>query len=369
MADSGLKICIVSSWVPSKSQPGFAPYVYNFAQNLGKFGLNVSLICPLEKGDEPITKGDFMTIYRVNKNYPVFPVLRLIGKIKPDIIHVHAPNFFSCSAIFAAKLRTIPIIATVHRAEIDKLENPVFFFRKHALARFQKIIAVSNYTKSLALNAGVDEKKIIVIHNSCDETFFFRRDKVAARTNQNLGIDKKIILFVGNLIKIKGIWTLIESIKILSSSVPDLLLLIIGQGEERERLESLVGRYHLENNIKFLGWLPQRDLPELYNAADVFVLPSITEGHSIALLEAMAAGLPIVASKIGGNLESIEEGVNGFLFDNCDANKLAEKLAIILTDSDLRQKMAEKNSKMYHDKFRTENQINNHLKIYRSIID
>jgi len=256
----------------------------------------------------------------------------------------------------------------VHRAEIDKLKNPIFFFRKHALARFNKIIAVSNYTKSLALNAGVDEKKIIVIYNSCDESFFYNSGKIPSRINKKLPINRKIILFVGNLIKIKGIYTLVESIRILSSLIPDLLLLMIGQGEERERLESLVARHHLEDNIKFLGWLPQGDLPALYNSADVFVLPSVTEGHSIALLEAMAAGLPIVATKIGGNLETLTEGVNGFLFDPGSAERLAEKLGMLLTDSKLRQTMSENNSKTYLDKFSTKKQINNHLEIYNSLI-
>ena len=114
MSDNSLKICIVSSWIPSKRQPAFAPYVYNFAQNLGKFGFNTSLICPLEKDEGSTIKENFITIYRVNKMFPTIPIFRLIGKIKPDIIHVHAPNFFSCSAVLAAKLRTIPIIATVH---------------------------------------------------------------------------------------------------------------------------------------------------------------------------------------------------------------------------------------------------------------
>ncbi len=364
-----MNICIVSSWLPSSRRPNFAPFVYNFAASLGRFGLNVSVITPLEDGEESITHEDLMTIYRVNAGFPILPVFRLIGKIKPDIIHVHAPNFFSCSAIPAAKLKKIPIIATVHRAEIDKLGNPIFFLRKHALARFQKIVAVSNYSKSLALKAGVDESKICVIHNSCNEVFFYQKDKVMARINRKLPSDKKIILFVGNLIKIKGVYTLIESLKILRSSIPELLLLIIGQGEEIERLESLAASYDLNSNIKFCGWLPQKDLPELYNAADIFVLPSITEGHSVALLEAMAVGLPIVASRTGGNIETIEDGVNGFLFETGNAEKLAEKLGMILTNRNLRQMMSVKSYKTYLEKFSTKNQINNHLKIYGSIMD
>jgi glycosyltransferase involved in cell wall biosynthesis len=364
-----MNICIISSWLPSNKRPNFSPFVYNFAVNLSKFGINVSVICPQENGDKSIMHQDSMTIYRVNRRFPLFPIYRLIDKIKPDIIHVHAPNLFSCNAIPVAKFKKIPILATVHRAEIDTLRNPMFFLRKHALARFERVISVSNYTKSLALRAGVDGNKICIIHNSCNEVLFCHKDKVVARINCRLPSDKKIVLFVGNLIKIKGVYTLIESLKILCSSIPELLLLIIGQGEEREKLESLASSYGLNSNIKFLGWVPQKDLPELYNAADIFVLPSITEGHSVALLEAMAVGLPIVASGIGGNIETIEDGVNGFHFETGNTEKLAERLMMILTNRNLRRMMSENSSKIYLEKFSTNNQINSHLKVYNSIMD
>lgn len=364
-----LNICIVSSWLPGKRRPNFSPFVYEFAKNLGKSGMNVSVICPLENGEELITQEQFMTIYRVNHKFPTIPVSKLIGKIKPHIIHVHAPNFFSCNVIPVAKLKKIPVIATVHRAEIDKVSNPIFFLRKLALARFEKIVAVSNYTKFLALNAGVDESKITVIHNSCNELFFSRKDKRLARLNCEFPSEKKIVLFVGNLVRVKGIYTLIESLKILSGSIPDLLLIIIGQGIERNKLESIVNKYNLTSNVKFIGWLPQKDLPEYYNAADVFVLPSLTEGHSVALLEAMAVGLPIVASRIGGNIETVREGVNGFLFETGSAEKLAEKLGTILMEEDLRIKMSMQSSKRYLEEFSTKSQINRYLKIYNSAIE
>src|SRR5207244_3134799 len=145
--------------------------------------------------------------YRVTKKVPLFSILKLVNQIKPDIIHVHAPNFFSSTAIVAAKLKNLPIIATVHRAEVDKIGNPIGLLRKYALRKFQKIIAVSDFTKSLALNAGGYVDKIIIINNSCDETLFSCRDKFVARKKQNLPVDKKIILFVGNLIERKGINT------------------------------------------------------------------------------------------------------------------------------------------------------------------
>jgi glycosyltransferase involved in cell wall biosynthesis len=367
--DQILNICVVSSWLPSKRRPNFAPFVYNFAENLGRFDINVSVITPLEDGEESITHEDLMTIYRVKSIFPLFRILRLIGKIKPDIIHVQAPNFFSCSAIPAAKLRKIPIIATVHRAEVDTIANPTFFFRKHALARFDKIIAVSNYTKSLALKAGASESKINIIYNSCDEKFFFYgREKSVLRKKHNFRSDDRIILFVGNLIRRKGLSLLMESLNLLRDKIPDFLALIVGEGEDLQNLKSMVNKYGLNRNVIFYGRISKTKLSDLCALADVFVLPSTSEGHSIALLEAMASGLPIVTSDIEGNKESVEDGVNGLLFKNANREELAEKLAVVLTDQKLKQSMSAKSSEMYLKKFSTKIQIDNYLKIYGSLL-
>ena len=365
-----MKICIVSSWLPSRKRPNFAPFVYNFAENLARFGLDVSLVSPLEDGEESVTSENLMTIYRVNSRFAIFSILRLMGKIKPDIIHVHAPNFFSCSAIPVAKLKRIPIIATVHRAEVDRVGSPIFFVRKHALTRFNRIVAVSNHTKSLAINAGVEASKITVIYNSCDERFFFfGKDKDSVRRKHNFRTDDKIILFVGNLIKRKGVSFLLESLNLLRGTIPEFLAIIVGQGEELENLKSMVSRYALNSHVKFYGRVSKTELSELCTAADVFVLPSTSEGHSVALLEAMASGLPIVASDIEGNRESVQDGVNGLLFKTASTEKLAEKLAIVLTDQNLKQVMAIKSSETYLKKFSTKTQIDNHLKIYTSLLN
>jgi L-malate glycosyltransferase len=365
-----LNICIVSSWVPSKRRPHFAPFVYNFAENLGRFGHTVSLVCPREHGEISISHEDMMTIYRVNGRFPIYSILAAVSRIKPQIIHVHAPNFFSCSAIVAARLKKIPIIATVHRAEVDSVSNPTYFFRKHALARFARIISVSNHTRSLAINAGVQHSKISVIYNSCDEkSFFFRNDKESLRKKHNFQTHDKLILFVGNLIRRKGVALLIESLKLLQQNVPNFLVTIVGQGEELHNLKELVDKYALTDRVKFYGRVTKKELSDLSAIADVFVLPSSSEGHSVALLEAMASGLPIVASNIEGNRESVEDGINGLLFKNGNREDLAEKLTTILTDQKLRQSLSLNSSETYLKKFSTKAQIDNYLRIYSSLIN
>ena len=364
-----MKICIVSSWLPSKRRPNFAPFVYNFAESLARFGLEVSVVTPLEEGEESVKCEGLMTIYRVNTRSAIFSILKLVHKMKPDIIHVQAPNFFSCTAIPVAKLTRIPIIATVHRAEVAPVSNPISIIRKLLLARFNGIVAVSNHTKSLAVSAGVEASKISIVYNSCDErVFFYGKDKEVERKKHNFTTNDNLILFVGNLIKRKGLSSLIESLNILQSKLSDFTGIIVGEGEDLGELKSMVDKFDLKSHVKFYGRVPEATLSELYTAADVFVLPSTSEGHSVALLEAMASGLPIVASDIEGNRESVEDGVNGFLFRTGSSKNLAEKLAIVLSDPKLKKMMSDKSYETYVQKFSTKTQIDNYLKIYDSLI-
>lgn len=365
-----MNVCIVSSWLPSKDRPYFAPFVYNFAENLARFGINAFIIGPSTKMDESVFNTGLMKIYRINASFPMLSMLRLFDKLKPDLIHVHAPNFFSCNAIPIAKLKKIPIIATVHRAEVEKVNNPMFFFRKHALARFKRIIAVSNHTKLLALMAGVNPSKITIIHNSCDEVLFLRKtNKNSVRKRNNLQANDKVVLFVGNLIKRKGVHYLIESLNLIRDSLNQCIVIIVGHGEELDNLKSMASSYGLKNHVKFYGRINDIELSELFSAADVFVLPSTSEGHSVAILEAMASGLPVIASDIQANKESIEDGINGFLFKSGDASNLAEKLLTILTDNMLRQEMAERSYRIYLERFSVKNQIDRHVFIYKTLIE
>jgi len=363
-----MNICIVSSWIPNKKLPYSGSWVFDFAESLVKYGFNVSIIGPMGESDEPVEHTDFMSIYRVHSKLPIFSMLAVVNKIKPDVIHVHAPNIFSCNVIPIAKLKDIPIVATVHLGEVEPIGIILSFFRRHALARFKRIIAVSNYTKSLAIDAGAENSKISVIYNSCDEKYFsYGKNKVSARKKLNLPADTKIILFVGDLIKRKGVSCLIESLQTLKSSQQNFLAIILGEGKELQNLEAMVKEYNMRKYVRFNGNVPRAVLADFYTAADVFVLPSFSEGHSVALLEAMASGLPLVASDIEGNRVSIENGVNGFLFKTGNVKEFAEKLSIVLTDNKLQQMMSASSAKKYLEKFSSRTQIEEHVKIYNSL--
>ncbi len=363
-----LNVCIITSWFPNKKNPRYVPFVYLFGKSLAEVGFKVSFIVPLVGDDEPVTSKDGITIYRIKGKFYPFSMIKLVKRIMPDVIHVQAPDFFSSIAIIAAAIMKIPIIATVHRGELEDPAKLMSLVRKFAYPRFRKIVAVSEFTKSLTRKTGAKMNNVVVIYNSCNQQLFLPRDKLTARKNLGLPIDKKIILYVGNLVKIKGIYTLIESCRIICAKIPDSIILIVGDGIERTKVESLVTSYGLDNNIKFLKSLEPSKIPPYYNSADTFILPSFIEGHSVALLEAMSSGLPIVASMVGGNKETVEDGVNGFLFEAGCSDMLAQKTIKILTDDSVSRQMSLRSSEIYQKKFTTQIQIQSFVKLYRSLL-
>jgi phosphatidylinositol alpha-1,6-mannosyltransferase len=147
------------------------------------------------------------------------------------------------------------------------------------------------------------------------------------------------ILCVGRLIERKGQRHLIDAVKRLIDEGIDVELDLVGTGDARIDNETHVARLGLAERIRFLGYVPREEITEHYAAAHVFVLPSYNEGMSVALLEAMAAGLPVIVTPTGGTAELVSPGLNGFIVNWADANELARHLRKLAQDRSLVRRM------------------------------
>jgi len=152
---------------------------------------------------------------------------------------------------------------------------------------------------------------------------------------------KKIVLFVGRLVPIKGLDTLIMSFKNILKTFPETLLIIIGTGYDEKYYQKIVFDNRLEKNILFKGYVPQNILSEYYNMADVYVLPSLREELSNTIMEAMACGVPVITTNVGGNPFLIKNGFSGLLVPPKNIEKLTEALTRILSDSILAQTLSD----------------------------
>ena len=217
---------------------------------------------------------------------------RLLALPRHALIHLHVSQAFSPEIVFLiSKLKGIPYIAHIH-LDVDPsgplgflLETYKKVFLKRVLKSAAKIICLSKPQKELiALKYALPLEFIVVIPNGVAEKYF-----ISKKTSENT---VPHLLFVGRLVAQKNPALLIEAVSLMQTSV---FLDIVGEGELRENIEALIQKYKLQN-VKLHGKKTGQELIELYKSADIFVLPSLKEGISLAMLEALAAGLPAVAS-------------------------------------------------------------------------
>ncbi len=208
------------------------------------------------------------------------------------------------------------------------------FFEEGMLHRARKIIAVSHFTKwELTNYYKIPANKIQVIHNGVDiKKFQPAADKRKVKVELGFNPDDLAIVSVGRLYARKGLFTLIESMPAVIKRFPTAKFIISGKGQsdEMHKLIAHAERLGVKDNIVFTGYYPDKKLPKLYQAADVFAFSTFYEHHPFAVLEALATGLPVVTTTVGGIPETIESGKNGFLVEPFNAKAFSEKILYLL---------------------------------------
>ncbi|MGE5532907.1 MAG: glycosyltransferase family 4 protein [Bacillota bacterium] len=208
------------------------------------------------------------------------------------------------------------------------------FFEEGMLKRARKIIAVSHFTKWELINYyKIPANKIRVIHNGVDiKKFQPATDKRKVKAELGFKPEDLAILSVGRLYARKGLFTLIESMPAIIKRFPNAKFIVSGKGQsdEMNTLNTYADRLGVSHNIIFTGYYPDKQLPKLYQAADVFAFSTFYEHHPFAVLEALSTGLPVVTTTVGGIPETINSGKNGFLVKPFNSKKFSEKILYLL---------------------------------------
>ncbi|MCW4030051.1 MAG: glycosyltransferase family 4 protein [Candidatus Bathyarchaeota archaeon] len=208
------------------------------------------------------------------------------------------------------------------------------FFEEGMLARARKIIAVSHFTKwELTHYYKIPASKIQVIHNGVNiNKFKPTTDKRKAKAELGFNPDDPAIVSVGRLYARKGLFTLIESMPAVTRRFPRAKFIISGKGQsdEMHKLVAHAERLGVRDNIIFTGYTPDKDLPKLYQAADVFAFSTFYEHHPFAVLEALATGLPVVTTTVGGIPETIKTGTNGLLVKPFHSGQFSDAILRLL---------------------------------------
>jgi sugar transferase (PEP-CTERM/EpsH1 system associated) len=298
--------------------------------------------------------------------YP-FKLAKYLRKSKIKILHLHNPTALFYGTLAGKIAGTTCIIYTEHGRDFSS-SSKVKIANSLLCRMVDKIVVVAECGKRyLVEHEGVDEKKIIKIYNGIDSKKFGTIQEVTL-IRRELGItdNQSVIGIVARLDPIKNHACLIRAMKIIVTSLPGSLLILIGDGSLRTELENLTADLGLQDLIKFLG--ARSDIPELLSILDVFVLSSVNEGLSLTLIEACAAGKPIVATNVGGNAEIVEHEGNGLLVPSDQPEALAKAVLEILTDKTKARLMGEFGRKKFEKEFTLDIMVKRYEALYNSCI-
>jgi len=281
-----------------------------------------------------------------------------------DLIHTHGykGNIYG---ILAARAARVPIIATCHNWPASSLPLRLYsVLDRIVLRKANHIVAVSENVRERLRRFAISPRKITVIQNGVDTRRFASAQPVL-RHDLNLN-GRMIIGVVGRLSSEKGHKFLLRAAPRLIEEFPAVALVFIGSGPEQPALASLARELNLQDRVFFAGF--RQDMPEVYASLDVFVLPSLEEALPLTVLEAMAAGLPILASKVGDIGKIIVSGDSGLLVESGNADGLYGALARLLKDPALRDSLGAHARATVNSRFSVQRMAAQYLELYESVL-
>ena len=346
---------------------GITTYIITLAQGLIKQGDKVWVLS--SGGDcEEILKRTGATHVRMDikiksEGHPKLwaAIPQLMSFIKKNNIHImHAQTrVTSVMAAVASKMTHVPYITTCHGFFIPRL------FRLMFPCWGRKVIAISAPVKDhLEIGFNVDPNKIALILNGIDSTLFApvtTKQRDLMREAKNI-TGNPVIGIIARLSTVKGIDVLIAAMPLVLQQFPNTCLWIVGQGDQETYLKECVKKRDLTHNVKFLPAVNQTSA--LLPLFDVFVMPSLQEGLGLSVMEAQASGVPVVASKVGGLVDLIEDGKTGLLVSPSQHQELAAKIIIILKNPTQAQTMATTARERIHTLFSAERMVEETRRCY-----
>ncbi len=280
---------------------------------------------------------------RAGFQFPLFRLVKIMREFRPHIVHTR--NFGALEGIAAARMARVPVaIHSEHGYELEIMQGLPFRRRVLCRALFGMTDAVFTVSADLrtyhAKQSWLATRKISVIRNGVNTDLFSPHPQCAQQTRDALKIPRGRVVLgsVGRLVPIKDHATLLCAAETLVRQGKDIHVLIVGSGPQQTKLEAYAAASpELAGRTTFTG--SSDSVAQLLNAMDVFVLPSINEGMSNTLLEAMSCGLATVATRVGGNGELADDGRSGYLFPARDVQALSQILGRLVDDQEIRSNL------------------------------
>jgi len=350
--------------------------------NLNKDQFNPRICILQEKGNTNFKdylarhdiKYDVLDIQRLRTPNALSRMVSYFKKYKTDIVHTQLLHSDVIGNI-AAKFAGIPSLCTIHtliskeQALKKRLKQRLEWLVHRHCSR--KIVTVSEASRLnyLQYNTSCPPSKVVTLHNGIDLTQFPHIDgegRNCFRDALKIVENRKILVTVAVLRKEKGIQYVLGALPEIIKQVPEVVYLVVGEGSYRKQLETLVAEKNLERNVIFTG--ERDDIPRILTIADIFLLPSLTEALPTVLAEAMAAGLPVIATDVGGIPEMIIDNRNGTIVSPGNPGQLASASIDLLMNTAKADKMGQAGKEIVHEKFNIALQVSELEDLYREVI-
>ncbi len=349
---------------------GLQQVVVNLCRAIDREKFDVSVLCLRDFGQfVPEIEKLGIRVYCLEQKesgtdyFSFLKVAKILKREKIDIIHTHNTQPFVDGTIASLMSSIKTVVHTDHARDFPDKKR--YMFAEWLMSKFvYKVVGVSEHTtQNLIEYEKISKGKVLTILNGVDEsTYNIAIDKEKKRKELGINRDGLIIGLGVRLSEQKGVAYLIDAMPEVIKVYPDITLVVAGSGEIENELKRKVYDLGLTTNILFPG--ARTDIHELLKLFDLYILPSLWEGLPMTILEAMAAGCPIIATNVGGNGMAIENGFNGSLIEKENSKLLAYEILKLLKDKKLREMYVQNSIEIFRNKFSARIMARNYEKLY-----
>ena len=308
----------------------------------------------------------------------VIALCKLVGvirRIRPHVVHTHTAKAGFLGRL-AARITRVPIVVHTYHGHVlsgyfSQRKTKLLTMMERGLARFSdRLVAVSDQVRDDLVSLGVapsDHFSVVPLGLDLAPMFSAGSQRGALRTELGVASDVPLIGIVGRLFPIKNHALFLETAACLTTKHPDARFVVVGDGVLRSELEERAGRPDLDGHVFFTGW--RFDLPAVYADLDVLVVSSRNEGTPVSAIEAMAAGCPVVATRVGGLPDLIDDGRTGILVAPDDATALSEAIRGVLTDQKRKSSLCEAARAGVEQRFMVSRLVSDMQELYEELLD
>jgi len=302
----------------------------------------------------------------------IYRIKTLIKKMEPDILHAH---YVTNYGLFGALCNFNPFVITAWGSDIlivpeSRLISAIKrYIATYTLKKADSVTCDAEHMKETMKRLGVPEEKIKLIYFGIDTRRFSPGQK-SEKLKVRLGVyNSPTIITLRNLRPVYDVESLIKSVPLVLKEIPESKFIIAGKGPEEERLKELAKSLGVSDSVKFIGFIPNDELPEYLNSMDVYVSTSLSDaGIAASTAEAMSCGLPVIVTDVADNKEWVEDGITGFVVPTKDPKLLAEKIIYLLQNENVRKKFGKISRKIIEERNNYHKEMGKMEKIYKELV-